>query len=547
MATFADLLSFVFPSTRFMVDNTAEPEAPPPLTQRGPGEYFPPGLDLISACHDSSLVDRVLSDLGRGFDKNGKLDLALPWTIDSAVVWGGYVIDSVEIALGRLYLTAIREVSMLKAIGHERLSFDVSTENEKHHPLSVASCEYYLFRVPPDDGAPPRSPGPEDDEVSFTPVVVHGYMASDLKTYYDGIKNASAVERPGLGAHLLDIRIVNATGELVRLEGARAIAAKIALHATERGDRRFAIILALPYFVVIELVFIDGKRHLLISDLCSAVVEPEHSTAKSRSLMGVLLGTLMNDFDDYRVEGHSSEVEQRIRDHVKHLDALNVVNEVQSTDDVSPRDSMLNNSPPAQTSTAPSDEAAESTSIRRPDDTSDSSEDLKAFVNQGNQTVMARHFPKQAIVCDVKELPDSRMVAIPIELEMDTAPALSPQQPPAKKIRLDSDAHRPKLTEALSLAIQELFSPDAFFSKAEGTFSSPLASTLTSRLNQVRRVGRGASSSVWQAEWLHHSAGSACPSASASTRERSFTTSASSSMPIAIVRDNTQHVSTIAP
>ncbi|SGY14185.1 BQ5605_C010g06094 [Microbotryum silenes-dioicae] len=558
MATFADLLSFVFPSTRFMVDNTAEPEAPPPLTQRGPGEYFPPGLDLISACHDSSLVDRVLSALGRGFDKNGKLDLALPWTIDSAVVWGGYVIDSVEIALGRLYLTAIRGVSMLKAIGHERLSFDVSTENEKHHPLSVASCEYYLFRVPPDDGAPPRSPGPEDDEVSFTPVVVHGYMASDLKTYYDGITNASGVERPGLGAHLLDIRIVNATGELVRLEGARAIAAKvgltfmgeaarlrcsrwvlsfliispfasqIALHATERGDRRFAIILALPYFVVIELgwynflrafagqakladvvasltllplvVVIDGKRHLLISDLCSAVVEPEHSTAKSRSLMGVLLGTLMNDFDDYRVDGHSSEVEQQIRDYVKQLDELTVVNEVQSTDDVSPRDSMLNNSPPAQTSTAPSDEAAASTSIRRPDDTSDSSEDLKAFVNQGNQTVMARHFPKQAIVCDVKELPHSRMVAIPIELEMDTAPALSPQQPPAKKIRLDSDAHRPKLTEALSLAIQELFSPDAFFSKAEGTFSSPLASTLTSRLNLVRRVDRGASSSVWQAK-----------------------------------------------
>ncbi|SGY14183.1 BQ5605_C010g06093 [Microbotryum silenes-dioicae] len=541
MATFNDLLSFVFPSTTFMVDTRAEPEEPPPLTRRGPGEHVPPGLDLISACHDSSLIDRILSGLGRGFDKSGGRDSVLPLLTSSyikrEVSQRGRVINSVGAGLRQLSRMTMGVIDfMTESIAHEPVVMMESETDKEYASHSVPSRKFYVKR---------SQPGPEDDKVKFSPVVMQGYMASHLKFHYEGSPTVRGVFRPGLGANVLDIRVVTATGELVRLQGARAIAAKVGLiPMRERAERiasalqacssdkcRFGIIGALPYFVVTELVVIDGEWHLLISDLCSAVVEPEHSTVKSRSLMGVLLGIFMNDFDDYRVEGHSSEVKQRIRDHVKHLDALNVVNEVQSTDDVPPRDSMLDNSPPAQTNTAPSDEAAASTSIRRPDDTSDSSEELEAFVNQGNQTVMARHCPKQAIVCDVKELPDSRMVAIPIELEVDTAPALSPQQPPAKKIRLDSDAHRPKLTEALSLAIQELFSPDAFFSKAEGTFSSPLASTLTSRLNLVRRVGRGASSSVWQAEWLHHSAGSACPSASASTRERSFTTSASSSMP----------------
>ncbi|SDA00043.1 BZ3500_MvSof-1268-A1-R1_Chr9g10408 [Microbotryum saponariae] len=503
MATFNDLLSFVFPSTTFMVDTRAEPEEPPPLTRRGPAEHVPPGLDLISACHDSSLIDRILSGLGRGFDKSGGRDSDLPLLMSSyikrEVSQRGRVINSVGAGLQQLSRMTLGVVDfMTESIAHEPVVMMESETDKEYASHSVASRKFYVERSPP---------GPEDNtKIKFHPVVMQGYMASDLKSHYDGSPTVRGVFKPGLGADLLDIRVVTATGELVRLQGARAIAAKAALQACSSGKCRFAILGALPYFVVTELVFIDGKWHLLISDLCSAVVEPEQSTVKSRSLMGVLLGIFMNDFDDYRVEGHSSEVEQRIRDYVKQLDELAVVNEVPPAKDVPARDSTLDHSPPAQTSTAPSDEAAASTSIRRPDDTSDSSEELKAFVNQGNQTVMACHFPNQAIVCDAQDLPESRMAAVPIKLEVGTAPPLRRQSPLAKKIRLDSDGPRPKLTKTLPLAIRQLFSVDPRFTKAESTFSSPVLSTLTPRLDLVHRIGRGASSRVWQAEWVHQAA-----------------------------------------
>ncbi|SCV69182.1 BQ2448_2202 [Microbotryum intermedium] len=466
-----------FPCRTFLPTATTTATKPTLSTRRSPGEHVPAGLSLISACHDSSLVDRVLPGLGPGFDKSGKRGVPLPSNtrryIERVVTRGGDVIRSDEIGFGRLYSMAIEVVDpIIKAIGYKSWSYRMQLRS------GSSPMTFVVESTLSEDFTHPRCLAPGDGKF-FNPVWAHGYMAGDLKAYYTAFPSIQVVSQPGLGDDLLDIRIVTATGEQAKLEGARAIAARVI-----SGSSGVCRTTLSPNWVIL----IDGKSHFLISDLCSAELEPDDSSANPKRLPAVVLGVFMDYFDDYRVHSHSLEVEKRIRNYVQQLEQPPILEKDHCSDD-----GPENLRDPARTSvvrssTTTSDTEAASSAVRGMDDNTKLSEVMHVFV-----------------VCDARELPDSRMVAVPIELEVgspsdESASSSRSRQPPAKRIRLGSDVPQMKLREALPQAIRRLFSSDPSFTRAQESFSPPVSSTSTTRLDLVTRVGRGASSTVWQAE-----------------------------------------------
>ncbi|SCV68927.1 BQ2448_1947 [Microbotryum intermedium] len=501
MAMFDDLFNLVFPfRTSVSSDTNTLPTEPLPLIRRSPGEHVPPGLSLISACHDASLVERVLGGFRRGLDKQRKRDLSLPWGvrryIEKVVSERARLVGNEDIGLARFYEFVIAAIEpMIHALGHKSIKLMESSMGIKLPPHDVPGLQYFFRRqvfpgglnAAPESGSNTLTMGGDSYEL-FNPVLIHGYMVCDLKAHYHGFSRIQGVDQPGLGADLLDIRLVTATGE------------QIALQTCFSDKSRFAIFWALPYIIITELI--DAKHHLLISDLCSSELEPEDSTATPTSLLAVLLGVFMNYFDDYGVDAHSPKVEERIRYYVKELEQSSTAKSDHPSD-VRPensRDPTLDTTS-VRSSTSPGDNATAPSTISQAEQIPKPSEATDVLVKQNDSGVMARHCPEADRSSVMQEIYPTRMVAVLIELVVDdpsdeSSSASSSSQAPAKKIRLDADAPRPKLTEVLPRAIGRLFSLDAQFTRAQESFFPPIASTSTTRLDLIRRVGRGAGSIV---------------------------------------------------
>ncbi|KDE03294.1 hypothetical protein MVLG_06224 [Microbotryum lychnidis-dioicae p1A1 Lamole] len=447
-------------------------------TQRGPGEHFL-GHPLTSICHDSSIADRVLAALSKGLAGADKLESTLPFLTRGLLENDLQPKPWIHEKTGAL----IAWSSMLHAIPTEVLEechdqpvcFAIRSSWGPRARLSDSTSYAKNASVFKRDRADDREKGgrngiPNSYEEIKT-VAFHIRMADELEACYfgeDGLESSDP----------LDLRLMTVTGEPRELQGGCALAAMLALHIQLTKHARFGIVFGPPYFVLVELVVVDGSSHLLVGDLHSIVLDPEEPRATVKPFLAILLALFMDHCDDYHIEGPVPHILDQIAVFSRSLDRTSLAH------DKGPR------------SEQPSDLPASS----------------QSFCRFGESIVTANHFPGRAIICDANALPNSRMLASPIELEAEMAPSSdtpassSPSALPSarKKICLDSDAsHRSKLATTLPRAIQLVFNRSSM-ARAEYC-PGPLLdldSTPSLRLDLVRRVGHGATSVVWEAEWV---------------------------------------------
>ncbi|SGZ22811.1 BQ5605_C022g09546 [Microbotryum silenes-dioicae] len=514
-STYHDLLHCVYPfhSLRSLhrpipADGTESTNKPTFGTQREPGGDI---LDhpLTSICHDSSIIDRATAALKGGLITAGEIGSALP------DITGIYLKTNFQ-TQPRIYNERAADRCldvMLRATPTDLL-------REYHGQPARLSIR---FTSSPNErllDPYPHASNLSDQDIDtcedINTVAVQTRMADELKACYFG--------EDGVGyADPLDLRLVTVTGEPRELQGGCAIAAmvgklrvksttalvkdpraltivpanhpQLALHIHFTKHARFGIIYAPPYFVLAELVIVDGRSHLLVGDLHSIVLDPEEPRATVKPFLAILLALFMDHCDGYHIEGPPQHILDQVAIFSRSLDRNSLAHD---RADPRPRRAVVTG-----------DAIAEGTRSEQPSDLPASSQ---SFCRFGESIVTANHFPGRAIICDANALPNSRMLASPIELEAEMAPSSdtpassSPSALPSarKKICLDSDAsHRSKLATTLPRAIQLVFNRSSM-ARAEYC-PGPLLdldSTPSLRLDLVRRVGHGATSVVWEAEWV---------------------------------------------
>ncbi|KDE02300.1 hypothetical protein MVLG_07136 [Microbotryum lychnidis-dioicae p1A1 Lamole] len=355
----------------------------------------------------------------------------------------------------------------------------------------------------------------------LTTVAFHGRMAHDLEACYFDSPSSSNGDRTsaGLGSELLDIRLVASTGRLHDLRGGRTIAAKLALHIRLAKRARFGVIFAPPYFVLVESVVVDRQSHLLVGDLHSIVFDPDEPRATVKPFNAIFLALLMNHHVDYRIASPPQHVLNNVVRYSRSLDSAPEADNASALDhppivSSNSSDDPFRLSPGACHASLPGDDDsvknAESKNARsEPDGPS------KLFTCNG-VTATLHLAPGQTIICDAKIIPDSRMAASPIELRLEyetASSSLSETLRAKKKIRLDAEASRRSnlVSEALSPELQQLFKRASTFVLHKREFKVKFAPPSGSRLDLVRRIGRGASSTVWQVQWVRKGVASGRP------------------------------------
>ncbi|SCV68932.1 BQ2448_1952 [Microbotryum intermedium] len=494
MTTYDELFTLLVLSNerlyrRSPIDRSAlpAPTEPTPFTRRGPGEYVLPRQTLTSAFHDSSIIDRALAILRQGIDKSsGNRGLTLlpnqtQLLLDHVLRRGMYS-NSEDVGAGRFNEMIHRAIDpMIDELVHESEG-SLTRLSRLRFPEHVHfNHDYQLVRWVRDDT---NARGDYKLDEHFSTLSTQSFMANDLISDYHGIPSVVSVDRPGLGADLLDIRLVTEKGEQRILYGAHAIAAKVRA-IKQAGAHSVAqvsvqVLCSAPFLVqaAIQIIFASKARFAIIWGLPYLVI-----------FELIVLAFLMDHNEDYRIERHSEETEARLREYVQQVRPLLPIETQQSSVEVA----SISTAPDYKTSvTTPgcSDSSwnvnAARSSACRGGDSDNFSELTQTFVWEHDSIVEARHFSGRAIVCDARALPDSGMIAVPIDLDTE-AETISRERsssehqpsPPAKKIRLDADQ----------------------------TKESKLVAGLP-----YKRLGRGASSVVWEGEWVQRSAACGSPS-----------------------------------
>ncbi|SCZ92105.1 BZ3500_MvSof-1268-A1-R1_Chr5-3g08340 [Microbotryum saponariae] len=91
----------------------------------------------------------------------------------------------------------------------------------------------------------------------------------------------------------------------------------------EAKNARFLIFFATPYYMLAELVTIDGKWHLLLDQVYTAVREDPTESADSdleyRPFLALLLALFMDHKEGFKIEGPSEVIKDKVRAKVKEL------------------------------------------------------------------------------------------------------------------------------------------------------------------------------------------------------------------------------------
>ncbi|KDE02950.1 hypothetical protein, variant [Microbotryum lychnidis-dioicae p1A1 Lamole] len=221
-------------------------------------------------------------------------------------------------------------------------------------------------------------------------------------------------------------------------------------HILSAGVGRFGLFYATPYFVLAELVVIDGQTFLLYGALDSFVLEPDDPVATSRPFLAVLVALLLSCHPSFAIPGPSEAVTQRLRDHARGRDH--------------PHSRTLDGCGPLQNEADPVDRPASEHSEMDPGNAS------LPFLNGSVTSVSLRHIPKGSIICDAEGFAESRMLASPVELDCsDIKLYLSGDYWPGQAVPVPWNRTAP-----VSLEL---------------------------RLDLVQRIGHGRTSTVWSARW----------------------------------------------
>ncbi|KDE02802.1 hypothetical protein MVLG_06661 [Microbotryum lychnidis-dioicae p1A1 Lamole] len=133
------------------------------------------------------------------------------------------------------------------------------------------------------------------------------FLASFEASSYDGI----------------DIRFVK-----LMLEGSEGrylenLVMQAAWSVQEAKNGRFLIFFATPYYMLAELVTIDGKWHLLLDQVYTAVREDPTESADSdleyRPFLALLLALFMDHKQGFKIDGPSEVIKDKVRTKVKEL------------------------------------------------------------------------------------------------------------------------------------------------------------------------------------------------------------------------------------
>ncbi|SCV68944.1 BQ2448_1964 [Microbotryum intermedium] len=291
--TFQDLLTLSFLSRAYPVVNRKKTERPPPdAIRRFPGETGP-SQPLMCASHDSDLVDRVISSFERDLGNcQIPLDTSLP-----------------KRTTEYLNTDFIRECKTIKdaqgGLGHLR-SLKCSCVNSiikeirgPKQAIKDANSQIHL--------------GQRGSERNLVVGNLSGAKTANklLDSYQDSLV-INGVVWPALGSQKpIEMRIINISGPLDRrLCGSSAIAAKLP-GMKPRG--RFAIIYGAPYFVLAQLVVVDGFAFLLISDLHTSTSGRDSSAATTKPLLAVLTSLFPDIFLRLRSYIRNARVERSLR------------------------------------------------------------------------------------------------------------------------------------------------------------------------------------------------------------------------------------------
>ncbi|SCZ96671.1 BZ3500_MvSof-1268-A1-R1_Chr4-4g07537 [Microbotryum saponariae] len=460
-STFNDLLHSVFPPCWRMsrpASSTSLPaELPPPpvyVMRRSPGEKLPEHPLAFAVC-DPTIIDRALSTLESGLVREG---IARATTLPSASTssvreYRNHILDPQQSRRG--YggdLSGILKL-VVKPILQEFLGNSTLVVNS-----SLTDCIGQPAEEAWNVGVGKYNREGEWPVLeSSVNLIVESTRVEALRPLYgrERIANTGEGARSPVGPddwEPIDMRIVDAEGQDQTLEGVSAMMAQMSLHILSAAVGRFGLFYATPYFVLAELVVIDGQTFLLYGALDSFVLRPDDPVAVSRPFLAVLVALLLSCHPSFAVPGPSEAITQRIRDHARGRDY--------------PHPRTLDGCGPLQDEADPVDRPASEHSEMDPGNAS------LPFLNGSVTSVSLRHIPKGSIICDAEGFAESRMLASPVELDCSDI-----------KLFLSGD--------------DDDWPGQAVPVPWNRTAPVPLEL----RLDLLQRIGHGRTSTVWSARW----------------------------------------------
>ncbi|SCZ92110.1 BZ3500_MvSof-1268-A1-R1_Chr5-3g08344 [Microbotryum saponariae] len=135
-----------------------------------------------------------------------------------------------------------------------------------------------------------------------------------------GISTLERMSRKGF-----DLRFVRCLAEGVDERPAKNILMQfirqIVIRLIDAENGRFGLLTASPYYMLVELVKVDGKMHLLVDRPYSAVDEGPDSTSTAlyRPGLALLLSLFMNHKSDFEIDEPSEDIKDKIRQKMRDL------------------------------------------------------------------------------------------------------------------------------------------------------------------------------------------------------------------------------------
>ncbi|KDE02801.1 hypothetical protein MVLG_06660 [Microbotryum lychnidis-dioicae p1A1 Lamole] len=283
-----------------------------------------PMMALTSAVQDTTVVDRAvaavekgllagcmadgvkLEDLKHGEDLQDHLWGAQPKHMSHRTI---IAIDN----LPRLIKRAILPIARILARDQD-LNLVTSEEDEMYNFVLVKG---------PGDGQASSSSATNRPLTTFV-VVEYEDLNQELDEnglliHSRALAQLEAFSRRGVNLLFMKTLI----HQVDKLEGrdAESVLTKMILRMTEAKNARFALLIATPYFLLAELVHVEGKTHLLLDRIYSAVDEgPDSgSSAPYRPVLAVLLALFMNHFPEFKIDRPGENVKYKVREKTTEL------------------------------------------------------------------------------------------------------------------------------------------------------------------------------------------------------------------------------------
>ncbi|SCV72867.1 BQ2448_4404 [Microbotryum intermedium] len=145
------------------------------------------------------------------------------------------------------------------------------------------------------------------------------YSKEGLRVHSQFLASFEAKSHKGIDMRFLKMLLDGEEGR--HLE---SVVLQAAWSVQEAKNGRFVFFFATPYYMLAELVQVDGKWHLLLDQVFTTVRDDPtegNSRIAHRPLLALLLALFMDHKESFKIEGSSEEIKAKVREKVKELGA----------------------------------------------------------------------------------------------------------------------------------------------------------------------------------------------------------------------------------